>query len=395
MNIHTNGNDRYILYTIDDFQYGGVTTFVKQYTSMASLSGYQSVVVGFSGDIPNPKALFPHSIVIEIPRYIIYGFFGRLISFFRYRQAIQQLYKKYTFETIHFSTTWSTLYTYTIKKTWQTKNVITFYGLYHKEFISLFGDKPPKFAFIKSLLIFMFQRLSLFLPNTIITFSTFAKQQIHSSFGIAFSMKTTIIPGTIIPSKFTPHRKQPRAPFTIVNLGRAELRKGISLLLEACRLLINKDIDFQALIASPIVYYKNNHILEIYEHLQLFSRVHLLHAANTLDKIRLLRQADVFVMPSIKLETFGMTVLESLQAGVPVIATPIGALSEILRKVDKRLICKTTTPKSLADQLMWYYQLSTKEKNVLRRKSWHVVHTYYNHYVWKNTLKQIYQNLST
>lgn len=58
--------------------------------------------------------------------------------------------------------------------------------------------------------------------------------------------------------------------------------------------------------------------------------------------------ADLFVLPTMALEGFGLVTIEALACGVPVVGTPIGATPEILGGLDPRLIAPGTTPEALA-----------------------------------------------
>jgi glycosyltransferase involved in cell wall biosynthesis len=50
------------------------------------------------------------------------------------------------------------------------------------------------------------------------------------------------------------------------------------------------------------------------------------------------RAADLSVVPSIALEGFGLVAVESLAAGTPVVATPVGGLPEVLEGVSPQLV---------------------------------------------------------
>jgi glycosyltransferase involved in cell wall biosynthesis len=63
---------------------------------------------------------------------------------------------------------------------------------------------------------------------------------------------------------------------------------------------------------------------------------------------RILGAADLAVMPSVALEGFGLATLEALWHGTPVLATEIGANSELLRPLDSELVIPDSQPQTLA-----------------------------------------------
>lgn len=60
------------------------------------------------------------------------------------------------------------------------------------------------------------------------------------------------------------------------------------------------------------------------------------------------RRATLVVMPSVRLEGFGLTAAEALACGTPVLATPVAALPELLGPLDPLLIAGNGTPRGIA-----------------------------------------------
>ncbi|MFC1534660.1 glycosyltransferase family 4 protein [Thermodesulfobacteriota bacterium] len=53
---------------------------------------------------------------------------------------------------------------------------------------------------------------------------------------------------------------------------------------------------------------------------------------------KIYQTADFFILPTEKLEGFGLVILESMACGTPVLGTPVGAIPEVIGPFDKKLI---------------------------------------------------------
>jgi glycosyltransferase involved in cell wall biosynthesis len=71
------------------------------------------------------------------------------------------------------------------------------------------------------------------------------------------------------------------------------------------------------------------------------------------ERLPLLYRAATFsIVPTVALEGFGLTVVESLAAGTPVLVTPVGGLPEVLSRLSPQLVLPGTAPTALADGLL-------------------------------------------
>lgn len=61
--------------------------------------------------------------------------------------------------------------------------------------------------------------------------------------------------------------------------------------------------------------------------------------------------ADVFVVPTQALEGFGLVILEALAANVPVVATPVGGIPEVLGELGPELLARDCSPEALAERI--------------------------------------------
>jgi glycosyltransferase involved in cell wall biosynthesis len=58
--------------------------------------------------------------------------------------------------------------------------------------------------------------------------------------------------------------------------------------------------------------------------------------------------ADIFVLPTVELEGFGLVTLEALASGTPVLGTPVGGTQEILSRFDDRFLFQDTRHESIS-----------------------------------------------
>ncbi len=78
---------------------------------------------------------------------------------------------------------------------------------------------------------------------------------------------------------------------------------------------------------------------------------------------KLFRIADVFVLPSITAEAFGMVILEAMASGIPVVATEVGGIPEIVKKSKCGILVEPLNDAELSKAV-----LKLLEDEELRRK---------------------------
>lgn len=95
--------------------------------------------------------------------------------------------------------------------------------------------------------------------------------------------------------------------------------------------------------------------------------------------------ADVFILPTTALEGFGLIILEALACGTPVLGTPVGAIPELLGRLNQNLLFKDTKPTSMAQGILDFLSLSYKEKYPPQRLKDYVK----ENYSWEKMTSQI------
>ncbi|NEU58242.1 glycosyltransferase family 4 protein [Halorussus sp. MSC15.2] len=83
--------------------------------------------------------------------------------------------------------------------------------------------------------------------------------------------------------------------------------------------------------------------------------------------------ADCFVLPTRRLEGFGLATLEALASGTPVVATPVGGTTEILSglredpRVPTEMVVESVAPDSLADRMAAWADLAPARRDAAGR----------------------------
>jgi glycosyltransferase involved in cell wall biosynthesis len=139
----------------------------------------------------------------------------------------------------------------------------------------------------------------------------------------------------------------PRDAVLLLTARRLEPRMGVDVLLEALSLL---DDDRLVLAVAGTGSARAGLEGEV-RRLGLGERVRLLGEVSDDDLRSLYAAADLFVLPTVAYEGFGMSTVEALAAGTPAVGTPVGATPEILAALGPEFVVPGPDPHALAHGL--------------------------------------------
>jgi len=159
-----------------------------------------------------------------------------------------------------------------------------------------------------------------------------------------------IIPNGVDTDRFnSPEKSNITEKPTILYVGRLVYRKGLHVLIRAMPYVLRKIPDAQLLIAG------NGHMKCLIELLikryGLEKHVKLLGFVPDKNLPMLYYMCNVFVLPSLHGESFGVTLLEAMASGKPIVASNVGGIPEVIEDDVTGLLVKKDSEKELADAI--------------------------------------------
>lgn len=131
---------------------------------------------------------------------------------------------------------------------------------------------------------------------------------------------------------------------TIAYIGRHEPRKGLTVLLEAMSKL-PEGVRLWVMSRGP-------QTEELQRRYQRDTRIEWLGRVNEAEKLVRIRSADVFCVPSLHGESFGVVLLEAMAARTPVVASDLPGYRNVVRVGDEAELVPPNDPDALAAALM-------------------------------------------
>lgn len=191
----------------------------------------------------------------------------------------------------------------------------------------------------------------------------------------------------------SPHRNEaPKIP-TVLFAGRLVQDKGVHILVEAIKLLVQQDIALKAHIVGSSSFGSNretDYINELKRNAP--SNVAFLPYRSGIALGDLFREADIFCSPSIWDEPFGLVNVEAFASALPVISTRGGGVSEIFADGGGILV-ERGSAEQLAGALRQLVE-DTKLRSALGQQGYTVFRNRFTWSVARTQVQDIYRSLS-
>lgn len=174
------------------------------------------------------------------------------------------------------------------------------------------------------------ERRQLSRATRLVTLSEFVRERLRDTYRV--DTPVSVVPGGVDGSRYAPGA----GPADLVDAGRPSIltvrrlspRMGHELLLSAFATVAANHPDAHLYVAGdgPL----RGRLERVAASLDLADRVTFLGYVPDEDLPGVYAGADLFVLPTVALEGFGLATLEALASGTPVVATPVGGTVEVL-----------------------------------------------------------------
>lgn len=155
-----------------------------------------------------------------------------------------------------------------------------------------------------------------------------------------------------------------RDQVVIGTVARTQYRKGIDVLLETARILIQQHKNLFFLVVGGPVPGQEKYAEQMIESAKdpaFDGRVKFLGSRQDIPEI--MASLDLFVFPT-RAEPFGVAIIEAMAAGLPVIASCVGGIPEIISSEDIGVLVSPISPESFAAAINRVLSMSDRGKAI-------------------------------
>jgi len=189
------------------------------------------------------------------------------------------------------------------------------------------GGELPRRFFAGSRALTAFLRRTLLIPDLVVVL---AQVELAAYRDFVPGQQVVAIPNGIDCRAFSvvpTVRSQSEQPLRLVYIGRVAREKGLYETLQGMRLAHELGVDARLVIAGNGA--EETRLRRYAQALGVAPRVCFVGSVFGADKVKLLAGADVMILPSYS-EGLPYALLEGMAAGIPVIATPVGAIPDVV-----------------------------------------------------------------
>ncbi len=284
-------------------EHGGMQTVIKEMAVAQAKSGTKSYIVDCITLTKNNKyEVFGSGKIVQV-KSIPKNHDGPIIHYF------------------HFCFTMLKILSYNPLR-YMNINVLQFHGPWSAE------SKIQGQGSIKVQLKFFLEKLIFRVPKIIICASESFKSLLENTYNVpakkVYAVKLGVNFQSFQKARTQKLRRYVQKHFVVGTIRRLEPRMGIDVLLRSMLL----ETKFNLVIAGAGS--QERYLQDLARSIGIQERVKFLGKISETEKLNFYSSLDLFVLPSIALEGFGLVILESMASGVPVIASNLPGILEAL-----------------------------------------------------------------
>ena len=156
---------------------------------------------------------------------------------------------------------------------------------------------------------------------------------------VPYSISSRPLPQMII-------KRDSGSTFKMLSVRRLQKRMGLDILIKACT-LIECDFNLDIVGTGPEKEFLEKLITEN----ELENKVFLRGPLSDIELNEIIKECNLTVMPTRSLEGFGISIIDSLVLGVPVLVFRVGGMPEIIEGLSKNLIVDELSEEALAQRI--------------------------------------------
>jgi glycosyltransferase involved in cell wall biosynthesis len=237
------------------------------------------------------------------------------------------------------------------------KNIIklyVFHSPWHEEYLVSNENKSWLVKYLPAKARYMIEKSCLKRAQKIVALSRYMQLKIEKIHRIPDS-RIVVNPGGVDLERFKPPENResmkselyfPENKIHLLTIRNLEPRMGLDNLLICIKILKNYKAIVHLVLGGDGIERKKLEDLVLQYGLENEVTMPGFIAHDTLPKFY--GAADFFILPTRRLEGFGLVTPESMACGTPVLGTPVGATEEVLSKFNPQLLFKDASPMAMA-----------------------------------------------
>lgn len=323
------------------------------------------------------------------------------------RRIFEMLNDAYHYDCINFHQPFSA---FAVNRSHASRRIRKFYtchSLSFEEYVSR-NAKPHSFS-EKMMHLFhraarkWIERKALNAANRIIVLSQYTCDKLMNAHDIPLN-KVVVIPGGIDLARFHPAADKrmvrerlglPNGKLILLTVRGLEPRMGIENLIRAMQDIVKSVPDIYLIIGGTGLL--KDELVSMSRRLNLDRHAEFTGYIPEEALPEYYRAADIFVLPTIELEGFGLVTLEALASGTPVLGTPVGGTKEILGGFDKSFLFQDISHESISKLVIEVCHGYRNQPGKWQDDSVRCRHFAEKHYSWKTNIdatERVFYNLT-